>query len=142
MDKGQVKVRLKNELYLKIKNEAYISGKTVSRYISDRLESSFLPTETAKIPALPDAKIEIKSAVEGALESLKNEISTMNFAKNSGGIDPRFVKIFVENLVWIRLYLLNFGSKTMDSQNATDAKNAADNRMKVTADTLLKEIGA
>lgn len=141
MDKGQVKIRLKNDLYLRIKNEAYLSGKTVSRYISDRLESSFLTAETTKNSALPDVKTELKTAVEGAIESLKSEIRGLNFSKNTEGIDPRFAKILVENLAWIRLYLLNFGAKSMDSQDASDAKTAADGRAKTVTETLLKEIG-
>ena len=141
MDKGQVKIRLKNDLYLRIKNEAYLSGKTVSRYISDRLEASFLTTETAKKPELSDVKTEIKSAIEEAIESLKSEIRGFEFSRNSAGIDPRFAKILVENLAWIRLYLLNFGMKSMPAQDASDAKTAADARSKVSAENLMKEIG-
>ena len=141
MDKGQVKIRLKNDLYLRIKNEAYLSGKTVSRYISDRLESSFLTTETAKKPELSDVKTELKTAIEEAIESLKSEIRGLEFSKNSAGIDPRFAKILVENLAWIRLYLLNFGMKSMPAQDASDAKTAADARAKVAAENLMKEIG-
>lgn len=141
MDKGQIKIRLKNDLYLKIKNDSYLAGKTISRYISDRLESSFLTAETTKNSALPDVKTELKTAVEGAIESLKSELKCLDFSKNSAGIDPRFAKILVENLAWIRLYLLNFGAKSMDSQDASDAKNAADARAKVVTETLFKEIG-
>ena len=141
MDKGQVKVRLKNDLYLRIKNEAYLAGKTVSRYISDRLESSFLTTETAKKPELSDVKTEIKTAIEEAIESLKSEIRGLEFSKKTEAIDPRFAKIRVENLVWSRLYLLNFGMKSMPAQDASDAKTAADARAKVAAENLMKEIG-
>ncbi len=141
MDKGQVKIRLKNDLFLRIKSEAFLSGKTVSRYISDRLEASFLMVETAKKPELSDVKAEIKSAIEEAIESLKSEIRGFEFSRNSAGIDPRFAKILVENLAWMRLYLLNFGMKSMPAQDASDAKTAADGRAKVVTETLLKEIG-
>ena len=141
MDKGQVKIRLKNDLFLRIKSEAFLSGKTVSRYISDRLEASFLTTETAKKNEFPDIKVELKTAVDGVIESLKSEIRGLEFSKNSEGIDPRFAKILVENLAWIRLYLLNFGMKSMPAQDASDAKTAADARAKVAAENLMKEIG-
>lgn len=141
MDKGQIKIRLKNDLYLKIKNDSYLAGKTISRYISDRLESSFLTAEPTKSSALPDVKTEIKTAIEEAIESLKSEIRGFEFSRNSAGIDPRFAKILVENLAWIRLYLLNFGMKSMPAQDASDAKTAADARAKVAAENLMKEIG-
>ncbi len=141
MDKGQVKIRLKNDIFLRIKSEAFLSGKTVSRYISDRLEASFLTAETTKNSALPDVKTEIKTAIEEAIESLKSEIRGLEFSRNSAGIDPRFAKILVENLAWIRLYLLNFGMKTMSPQDASDSKTAADARAKAVTETLLKEIG-
>lgn len=138
MDKGQIKIRLKNELFLKLKSEAYLSGKTLNRYISDRLEFPAQPPEISKNQAQgPD----IKNILDEFLGAIKNELRMSNSVKKSGGIDPITIRFLIENLAWIRLYMINFGGRVMQPQDASDAQKNADSRSRTIIESVLKEMG-
>lgn len=133
MDTGQIKIRLKNDLILRLKSEAFLSGKSLSRHISDRLE--FLGTE-AKSGGEKGL-----SEIESKLRAIEKMISSGNgFSKLSGGIDPKIVKFLAENILYIRFFLVNFGGRSLSSQDAAESQKSAETRSKALVDPFLNDV--